>query len=258
LTDAAVSVIPATVKFITWLLLASAATAVEPVKLPLDVGTLKTRDGKVFEGAKVTGHDAVGVKIIHSGGVARVEYARLPKDLAERFPRDREAAKEQLAKEAKDEAANDRAVNKALVKKKTPAEETERGKPDANDADDTAETDDVAVEGKPELKGDPAVRIAALYSYISRLEAGIDKTNERIRDANDKAERYTASAQFSVPRYNSGGYYTDEKAENKSRLRRAEFQRKRAAREQAKIDEAQILIADAKAQIKSLEAQIGE
>ena len=99
-------------KFIAWLLLATAAAAVEPVKLPLDVGTLKTRDGKVFESAKITGSDAVGVKVTHAGGVARLEYARLPKDLAAKFPRDRDAAKELLEKEAKDDAANDKAVVK--------------------------------------------------------------------------------------------------------------------------------------------------
>ena len=248
-------------KFIAWLLLAATAAAAEPVTLPLDVGTLKTRDGKVFESAKVNGHDAVGVKIIHAGGVARVEYARLPKDLAERFPRDREAAKEQLAKEAKDEAAHDRAVDKALVQKKPPVEETKGATAEAGEAEETADTGDVAIEGKPELKGDAEAKIATLHAYISRLEAGIDKANERVRDAASKAARYSASATFDVPRYVSNGttgYYTTDKAENKSRMRRAEFQNKRAAREQEKIGQAQFLIEDAKAQIAALQRQIAE
>ena len=246
-----VSVIPPTVKFIAWLLLATAAAAVEPVKLPLDVGTLKTRDGKVFEAAKVTGHDAVGVKIIHAGGLARVEYARLPKDLADRFPRDREAAKEQLDKEAKAEAAHDRAVDKAAVETKTP------GSDDAAEGD-TADTGGAAVEGKPELKGNPEVKIATLNAYISRLEDGISKANGIIIDANAKASKYASTATTHVTRYSSNGTSTTRDVVNKSRLNRAEFQRKRAAREQEKIAQAQTLIADAKAQIASLQRQIKE
>jgi hypothetical protein len=229
-------------KFITWLLLAAVATAVEPVKLPLDVGTMKTRDGKVFQAAKITGHDAVGVKIVHAGGVARVEYERLPKELADRFPRDRDAAKEQLDREAKQEAAHDRAVDKAL--EKTPGEEAE------------SDTADTTVEGKPELKGDPEVKIASLNAYISRLEAGIDKANETIRDANQKATKYATTAITYVTRYDSNGNSSTQAVTNHSRVARAEFQRKRAAREQEKIGQAKALISDAKAQITELQDQI--
>jgi len=237
------------VKFIIWLLLAAAATALEPVTLPLVVGTLKTRDGKIFEGAKITGHDAVGVKIIHSGGVARVEFDRLPKELAERFPHDQAAAKEQLDKEAKREAAHDRAVDKVRDEKKTPAGEAD---------DDTADTDDTAVEGEPELQGDAAVKIASLNAYISRLEAGINKANETILDANEKAAKYELTATTQV-RYRDGDYNTrTESVVNGSRLTRAAFQRKRAKREEEKIAQAQRLIANARAQIAALQDQTGQ
>ena len=236
-------------KLIACLLLAATAAAVEPVKLPLDVGTLKTRDGKVYEGAKVTGSDAVGVKITHAGGLARVEYARLPKDLAAKFPRDREAAKEQLAKEAKDEAAHDRAVDKAVVEKKTPAGETDS---------DNSDTADTAVEAKPVLQGNPEVKIAALNAYISRLEDGITKANNTVMDANAKAAKYTSTATTSVTRHNGYGDSTTHDVVNQTRLNRAEFQRKRAEREQQKIGEAQRLIEDAKVQIETLKRQIKE
>jgi len=237
------------VKFIAWLLLAATAAAAEAVKLPLDVGTLKTRDGKVYEGAKVTGNDAVGVKITHAGGVARIEYARLPKDLAAKFPRDREAAKEQLAKEAKDEAAHDRAVDKAVVEKKTPAGEADS---------DTSDTDNTVVEAKPVLQGNPEVKIAALNAYISRLEDGISKASNTVMDANAKAAKYASSATTSVTRSNAYGDSTTHDVVNQTRLNRAEFQRKRAEREQAKIVEAQRLIVDAKSQIETLKRQIKE
>ena len=81
------------------ILLAACASAVEPVVLPLDVGTLTMRDGKVYESVKVIGQDAVGVKISHAGGTARIPFEKLPKDLAARFPRDHAAAKEQLEKD---------------------------------------------------------------------------------------------------------------------------------------------------------------
>ena len=104
-------------------LFAGVAWAVEPLKLPMDVGTLKTRDGKVLEGAKIIGHDAVGVKVIHSSGTARLAFDRLPAELAARFPRDPNAAKEQLAKEARQDAQHAAAVNDAVKPKTKPAEE---------------------------------------------------------------------------------------------------------------------------------------
>ncbi|RYD60269.1 MAG: hypothetical protein EOP83_19785 [Verrucomicrobiaceae bacterium] len=241
-------------KFIAWLLLAATASAAEPIKLPLDVGTLKTRDGKVYEGAKVTGSDAVGLKITHAGGLARVEYARLPKDLAAKFPRDREAAKEQLAREAKDEAAHDRAVDKAIVEKKTPGEKTPAGDADS----DSSDTADTAVEAKPVLKGDPEVKIAALNGYISRLEDGIVKANNTVMDANAKASKYASTATTSVTRSNGYGDSTTRDVVNQTRLNRAAFQRKRAEREQQKIVEAQRLIEDAKSQVETLKSQMAE
>ncbi|MCW1924239.1 hypothetical protein OKA05_16855 [Luteolibacter arcticus] len=234
-------------KSIVWLLLAGAALAAEPLKLPLNVGTLKTRDGKVFENATITGHDAVGVKIVHSAGVARVEFSRLPKELADRFPRDHGAAKEQLDREAKREAAHDRAVDKA-PEKATPGKDAE---------DDTADTTpDTTVEKKPELKGDPEVKIASLEAYIRRLEMGIDKAKETVRDANEKADKYTNSATTTVTRRDKNGGTTTRSVTNESRLTRAESQRKRAAREQAKVGEAQKLIEEAKSQVAELKSQI--
>ncbi len=212
--------------------------AAEPVALPLEFGTLKTRDGKVLEGAKIIGHDAVGVKVVHAGGTARVAFERLPKDLADRFPRDREAAKDQLEKEARQEAAHDRAVDRAIVTKETDGpEEGPAGSP---------------VEGLPELKGDPEVKIAQLEAYIRRLETGIEKANQVSQDALDRAAKYASSASTSVTRYDSKGRATTREVTNKSRLKRAKFQREKAEREQEKIKRARELIADARKEIVEL------
>lgn len=225
---------PDTVKLIAWLLLAATATAIEPVKLPLDVGTLKTRDGKIFEGAKVTGHDAVGVKIIHSGGVARVEYARLPKDLAERFPRDREAAKEQLDKEAKDEAANDRTMIKKVPATKSGTSQQAKG----------------GVEKAPELTGDPEARISALEAYVRRLEDGIANSQTtiaiaegEIKDIGRKPGRGAMDAQ--------GNF-----RESRNKIRQIDQKRAEIMAEDEKIAQASRLISEANAQIEHLKTGI--
>ncbi|HEY1120468.1 MAG TPA: hypothetical protein VGE67_02675 [Haloferula sp.] len=219
-------------KFIAWLLLATAAAAAEPVKLPLDVGTLKTRDGKVFEAAKITGHDAVGVKVTHAGGVARLEYARLPKDLAAKFPRDRDAAKEQLEKEAKDQAANDK-----TVVKKTPAPASGTGEKAKN-----------GVEKAPELKGDPAAQISALEAYIRRLEDGIASSQTTITIAQTEAkdlERQTID-------------YVDGYGKTRSRGKSRQLEQTRAviAAEQDRISEASRLITKANAQLEELRSRV--
>ena len=219
-------------KFIAWLLLATAAAAVEPVKLPLDVGTLKTRDGKVFQDAKITGQDAVGVKILHAGGVARVEYARLPKDLAERFPRDREAAKEQLAKEAKDEAANDRAVVK-----KSPATSGTNQQPKGG------------AEKAPELKGDPATQISALEAYVRRLEDGISKSRTTVAIAEEDAKTLASQARGYTDAYGKTH-------ENRSKWTQAERKRAEITAENDKIAEAERLVAKSNAQIEELRTRV--
>lgn len=218
-------------KFIAWLLLATAAAAVEPVKLPLDVGTLKTRDGKVFESAKITGSDAVGVKVTHAGGVARLEYARLPKDLAAKFPRDRDAAKELLEKEAKDEAANDKAVVK-----KAPAT-------------GTGEKAKAGIEKAPELKGDPAAQISALEAYVRRLEDGIANSQTTITIAEEEAKDLGRQTIEYIDGYGKSRV-------NRGKSRQLEQIHTLIAAEQDKISEASRLIAKANAQLDELRTRV--
>lgn len=217
------------------------ALAVEPVKLPLEVGTLKTREGKVLEGVKIVGADAVGVKVIHSGGTARLPYERLPKELAARFPRDDGAAKEQLEKEAREEAAHDRSMNQAEAREKAKAV-----------AEDEDEGGDTAVEGAPELAGSTQARIASLEGYVKRLQAGIAKSRDLAAKARERAQGIRENARMTVRDTTPTGRTSVYEVENRSKIKRAEFQEKRAAREEAKVAEAEALISTANAKIEAL------
>jgi hypothetical protein len=228
---------------LSFLALSTVALAVEPVKLPMDVGTLKTREGKVLEGVKIVGADAVGVKVIHSGGTARLPYERLPKELAARFPRDADAAKEQLEKEAQQEAAHDRSMDQATTREKAKANA---------ESEETDEGGDTAVEGAPELSGSTKARIASLESYIRRLEAGIANSRDLAAKARERAQGIRENSRMTVRETTTTGKTTVTEVDNRSKLKRAEFQEKRAKREEAKIAEAELLITTAREKIEIL------
>jgi len=221
-------------------LLIACAGAVEPVQLPLEVGTLKMRDGKVYEGAKIIGQDAVGVKVMHTGGTARIAYEKLPKDLAARFPRDNQAAKKLLEKEAKAEAVHDRTVDKALAKE---AEEEK-----VNEAEENS-----PLEGLPDAQGDNPAKILVLESYISRLASGVADAKAKVTDARARAAGYRQAASTVVTRQDSmGNIYTVDSG-NSSKLRKANYHDRRADKQEAKIRQAEHLIASARAKIDLLE-----
>lgn len=216
--------------------------AVEPPALPLEVGTLKLRDGTVFEGTKITGHDAVGVKIMHSGGTARLPYARLPKDLADKFPRDVMAAKDQLEKEAKAEAVHGRTVDKALAK-------------EAREEKVDLAAEESPLEKLPEGKGDNSAKIFALESYIRRLEAGISAAQDAAADARSRAARYRQMANTTVTRQDAAGNIYTEDRHNSSKYRKAEFHERRAQKQEAKVGQAESLIEVARAKISVLKRE---
>ena len=218
--------------------------AVEPPTLPLEVGMLKLRDGTVYEGTKVTGHDAVGVKLMHSGGTARVPYAKLPKDLADKFPRDVAGAKEQLEKEAKAEAAHGRTVDKALAK------EAQEEKVDIG-------TEESPLEKMPDSKGDVSAKIFALESYVRRLESGISQAQTAAADARSRASSYRSQANASVTRRDASGNLYTVDSYNTSKYRKAEFHERRAIKQEAKIKEAEDLIQIANSKISVLKKEHG-
>lgn len=230
------------------MLLAGVAWAVEPLKLPMEVGTLKTRDGKVLEGATIVGHDAVGVKVVHSSGTARLTYDRLPRELAARFPRDPDAAKKQLEEEARQDAEHEAAVTDALKPKTEPADEAEM----EADAGQPAEEEIAPVEEEVKLEGDAKTKVAALEAYIRRLEKGIAEETAAADELQQKANKHREAGKITVTEVGPNGRVQDREDVNSSRLSRARFYEKRKEKHTKKIEEAEKLIESARFKIERL------
>lgn len=228
------------------------AWAVEPLKLPMDVGTLKTRDGKVLEGARIVGHDAVGVKVIHSSGTARLTFDRLPPELAARFPRDPDAAKKQLEKEARQDAEHEAVVNDAFKPKAEPADEAEA------DAGQPAEEEIAPVEKEVKLEGDAQTKVTALEAYIGRLEKVIAEETAAADELQQKADKHREGGKGIVTEVGRNGQPYDREIVNPSRMSRALFYERRKEKHTKKIDEAKKLIQSARLKIYSLQRSAGD
>jgi hypothetical protein len=227
-------------------LFAGVAWAVEPLKLPMDLGTLKTRDGKVLEGAKIVGHDAVGVKVIHSSGTARLTFDRLPPGLAARFPRDPDAAKRQLEKEARQDAEHESAVNDGLKPKEETADEAEA------DAGEPAEEAIAPVEQEVKLEGDAQASITALEAHIDRLEKVIEVEKAAADELQQKADKHLKAGTGTVTEVDRHGRTYDREIVNTSRKSRSLFYERRKEKHTKKIEEAEKLIQSARSKIFSL------
>ncbi|MDB6079460.1 MAG: hypothetical protein JWO82_3207 [Akkermansiaceae bacterium] len=213
----------------------SAALAADHVPLPLVVGHLATRDGKVYEGATIIGEDEVGVKVQHDGGTARVLYSKLPDDLAKKF-----------------------AVSAA--EGKTQQEENEKKQKEAAEAQREREKE-VKPQGgyipnppappaaAPVLDAETQAKIAALQAYLAKLKKGVQESTAASQKATKRAQELRARAEINV--VDATGH-TVASGTNGSVLAKAEFQENQAAKEQAKIAEAQGLIAQTEAKIVQL------
>lgn len=211
------------------------ALAAEPLVLPLDLGTLKTRDGRVFDAAKVVEQDAVGIKILHEAGTARIAYDRLPSDVAARFIHDRAAARAQLEKEAMERAANDTAMQQEA----------------AADDEDGTEVPGAAMEGMPDLTGKAAVeRILLLENYITRLRAGIVKIEQDIKKRRGAEDRAADRASDEVP--GMPGPAGAGSARHLAKVRRVEAIRSGIEKQERKIAQAKILIKGAERELRLL------
>lgn len=239
------------------LLALGAAALAEPVTLPLEVGTLRTRDGKTYEQVKIVGEDDAGVKILHAGGIARLGYERLPKELASRLGYDAAAAE---AKAKEKEAARMAALKESAGKPQPkPAEPKSKPALPAKETESAEEGDDPPVEKLPETNGKAAARIAELEAYIRRLEAGIREANIDIEDARRRAESYRGDA-TSVQRTTvnpTTGTANVQTQVNSSKMLKARYHDGRADRLLKKISEAERLIGDARAKIGQLQKMAG-
>ena len=157
-----------------FLFLTGVALAAEPVTLPLELGTLKTVGvgSRTYDGVKVIGTDAVGIKISHEGGISRIAYDRLPRELAARFSVDAGAAQAQLQKEAQEGAAHERAIKQDEPEKAGTWEE----------AYEESLLNEINGREKPDSTGktDPQ-RIAALKIYVERLKKDVKEADERLK-----------------------------------------------------------------------------
>lgn len=215
--------------------------AAEPVQLPLALGTFKLRDGKVYEDARIISHDAIGVKIMHAGGTARVPFAKLPKELAERFPRDHQAAKKQLEKEAKAATAHERSVDKALS---DPAKDGLSPKP--------APRGSGSLEKLPEAQGDKETKIAALQAYIDRMEYGIDLARTEAAAAMQNAGEYRRDSTTQVTRMLADGSSYTTTRTSAAKLKKAADEERRARLLNDQMATADHLITRAREQINTL------
>lgn len=209
--------------FLALVLAAGIGSAAEPVTLPLELGVLKT-PLKTYEGVKVTGSDTVGIRIMHEGGMARIPYERLPRELADRFTKgiDREAAKAQQEREAAEQDAYHHAMEIAVQR----SQEEEAAKPPGKSI--------------TELQED-SQRVMELQGYVSRLKTGVAKAEKYIESRHQRAARAQMRA------YDYYGCL------NWSRARRVGYILKMAARKQEKVDQAQALISWAEQEMAYLE-----
>jgi hypothetical protein len=234
-------VLPAMKRLPALLVLFTCAFAAEPVQLPLAIGTLKLRDGSVYEEAKVVGQDAVGLKIMHAGGTARLPYAKLPKELADRFPRDPEAARKQLEKEAKETTAHERSVDKALS---DPAKDGTSPK--------TAPRGSGSLEKLPDTQGDKETKIAALQAYIDRMEYGIDLARTEAAAAMRNAGEYRHDSTTQVTKVGPDGTSYTTTRTSRTKLKKAADEERRAQLLNDQMAAADHLITRARDQIDTL------
>ena len=202
--------------------------AAEPVSLPLELGTV-TIATKTYEDAKIVSADAVGVKIMHASGTGRIPYEKLPYELASKFPRDEEAAKEQADREAAAVAAYEQQVELvALKKQEREEEELERNG------------------GRPRMSKMDAViagqRAMQLQEYVTYLKMGIANAQGEVEKRMIRAQR--AESRRSYYYY---GYYSNRGAS------RGDTIRLMAVKYKVQIAQAKILIDRAEDELARLE-----
>ncbi|WAC20624.1 hypothetical protein OVA24_04425 [Luteolibacter sp. SL250] len=181
------------------LCMAGIVLSAEPVKFPLELGSLTTvgAGSRTFDGVKVVSSDAIGIKIMHEGGTSRIAYDKLPPELRQRFAVDPEAAKEQLRKEAEQNAAHDRAVGDGMQTPgadggKTPLPDMAKpqvpGQADENS--DEAFLNRILGEDKPDATGrTKAEKIVLMKGYVAHLKQQIAKLDEDLKKREERASR---------------------------------------------------------------------
>lgn len=196
------------------------------VELPMDLGTLTTLDNRVYEKTKVVGSDAVGIKISHEAGSARITFDRLPRDLAAKFKVDPEAAAQQRKREEAEMLAHEKEAEAALRSQK--AEPGSAPKPVAAVVDGEEDEEPVVKveELKPAGGSSELDRIAYLQGFIRQTTAQIHEIEQDL----ERRERRIESIRKSMSS-ETGGAYRGSKAnklsyvENSARKQRDNMRR---------------------------------
>ena len=209
--------------------------AAEPAVLPLELGTFKTLDNKVYDETKVVGCDAVGIKIMHAGGTARITYDRLTPDLAARFKVDRSGAEEQLRKEAAESAAHEREMQLALKEEKRPGAKTEKSDPVAagEEEEDIWDIEVLPTEGARSPKEE---RVRVIEAYIERLIKEIEGREKEIRERNMReALEHQRRAKYGNPSSNRTAYIAKARAKEREKIIEAQQRIDSARRELSRL-----------------------
>ena len=223
---------------VSWLALALASSAVE---LPMELDELKVRTGRTYEKVKITSADAIGVKIVHSAGTARISYSLLPPELTSKFDYDRKAAAEQRKAEQAREARFEREVARELGEKQDGVEELA-------EEESAGELEKLA-----ELDARNSRSVASIEGYIRRLERGIENGQSEVADCRRRAADCRTKAQPRVVYADDGTiFYT---RPSTLKLSRADYWDRKAERINVKIRQAEDLIREAKAKIVVLQAE---
>ena len=88
----------------------------------IELGTLRTEDGRTFHEARAVSADTLGLTFRHRGGVAKIDFELLSREIRDRYGYDKAIA-EQKAEEGKDgEAPKTARAAAAAAKSPTPVE----------------------------------------------------------------------------------------------------------------------------------------
>ncbi|MGC6426903.1 MAG: hypothetical protein ACON5H_07910 [Akkermansiaceae bacterium] len=181
---------------------------------------LRTIKGKVYENATLREVNDQGMRIIHSGGVARIPLAELTYKLRKRFGYDpkrtaAEAAKEQAQRQAHREKTEKIAQKNREVRKEKDREHT-----------------------KKMLSKKKQTKIAELEKRIQSMTTGIEKARVEIQSLKVKAADYRARGRRWVDVTGSNGRTYQVERVTKTLLNRAITTDKRIAKIELQIVEA--------------------
>lgn len=224
-------------------LLASSAPA-ETVKFD----SLATLDGRTYQKVEVIGHDAVGIKIKHEGGIARLPFEKLPKDLQSRFGYD--PAKAAALRTEENQRASDlqRQLDEDARRQKQV-----QPRPQVEPRDETDSNPDSG--GEFDFESPPGeAEIAKLEIYVIKMKGKIAAAQSEAADLDRKATMESFKMK-EVRTVSPSGTVSIFSKPDKGAQFRLKSMRRRAEEIRRKIAQASILVKAAEAKIAKASGQ---